>query len=111
MQLDCGGDGGEAEAGLGGVLEVGAGVREEDEGHCYCCCSFFFFGCCFLVGNGKGRVGSWRKALDGVWMCAEEGKGECRWREGSCFWTEFSIVRRVGIGRMMCFAGFGRGQI
>lgn len=28
------GDGGEAEAGLGGVLEVGAAVGEVDEGHC-----------------------------------------------------------------------------
>ncbi len=33
MQLGGGGEGGEAEAGLGGVLEVGAGVGEEDEGH------------------------------------------------------------------------------
>jgi len=31
--LGCGGEGGEAEAGEGGVLEVGAGVGEEDEGH------------------------------------------------------------------------------
>ena len=33
VELGCGGDGGEAEAGFGGVLEVGAGVGEEDEGH------------------------------------------------------------------------------
>lgn len=33
MELGCGGQGGQAEAGLGGVLEVGAGVGEEDEGH------------------------------------------------------------------------------
>lgn len=46
MQLDSGGDGGEAETSLGGVLEVGAGVCEEDEGH-YCLLLlllFFFFG-------------------------------------------------------------------
>lgn len=33
MELGCGGEGGEAEAGFGGVLEVGARMGEEDEGH------------------------------------------------------------------------------
>lgn len=33
VELGCGGEGGEAEAGFGGVLEVGAGVGEEDKGH------------------------------------------------------------------------------
>ena len=33
VELGRGGEGGEAEAGFGGVLEVGAGVGEEDEGH------------------------------------------------------------------------------
>ena len=33
VELGCGGEGGEAEAGFGGVLEVGASVGEEDEGH------------------------------------------------------------------------------
>lgn len=33
MQLVCGGEGGEAEAGEGGVLKVRTGVGEEDEGH------------------------------------------------------------------------------
>lgn len=33
MQLGRGGEGGEAEARFGGVLQVRAGVGEEDEGH------------------------------------------------------------------------------
>ena len=61
MQLGCGGVGGEAEAGLGGVLEVGAGVREEDEGHC--------FFCGFECGGGIG-AGAFGRC---VWVCAEEG--------------------------------------
>lgn len=39
-------DGGEAEAGEGGVLEVGAEVGEEDEGHAW-----------RVVGLGEGRGG------------------------------------------------------
>lgn len=35
MELFGEGDGGQAEAGEGGVLEVRAGVGEEDEGHCF----------------------------------------------------------------------------
>ena len=34
MEHFCGREGGEAEGDAGGVLEVGAGVGEEDEGHC-----------------------------------------------------------------------------
>ena len=33
MELGRGGQGGEPETGFGGVLQVGAGVGEEDEGH------------------------------------------------------------------------------
>ncbi len=33
VEESCGGEGGQAEAGEGGVLEVGAGVGEEDERH------------------------------------------------------------------------------
>lgn len=44
VQLGGGGEGGEAEAGEGGVLEVRAGVREEDEGH----------GCGVVGGVGGG---------------------------------------------------------
>lgn len=57
MQLGGGGEGGEAEAGEGGVLEVRAGVREEDEGH----------GCGLVGGEvggeergGEVGCGSWR---------------------------------------------------
>lgn len=91
MQLGCGGEGGEAEAGLGGVLEVGAGVREEDEGHC--------FFCGFECGGelARGPLG----------VCLDVRRG----RAGGClletigFWRGFSIVRRVEIGRMMGVAG------
>ena len=68
MQQRCGGEGGEAEAGFGGVLEVGAGVREEDEGH----------GWLRVVrserAGGRGRCGAC--CFDLIW--GDRGGG--RWR-------------------------------
>ena len=73
MQLGCGGEGGEAEAGFGGVLEVRAGVGKEDEGHGW------------LVGEVLvvvGCFGGWREAwmikvlgVGWVWLMGELGLG------------------------------------
>ena len=45
MEHFCGREGGEAEGDAGGVLEVGAGVGEEDEGHCL----FLILGICGVL--------------------------------------------------------------
>ena len=45
MEHFGGGEGGEAEGDAGGVLEVGAGVGEEDEGHCL----FLILGICGVL--------------------------------------------------------------
>lgn len=52
MELGGWGEGGEAEAGFGGVLEVGAGVGEEDEGHLFFSFFLLFLGfvCFWLLG-------------------------------------------------------------
>lgn len=64
VQHCCAGDRGQAEAGAGGVLEVGAGVGEEDEGH------------------GVGAVGRRTTAVrSGEWSGASwevDGGGEIR---------------------------------
>ena len=50
VELIGDGDGGKAETGEGGVLKVGAGVGEEDEGHCW------WFG---VLGRGGDERGRW----------------------------------------------------
>lgn len=69
VQLVCGGEGGEAEAGLGGVLEVGAGVREEDEGHCFFC----GFGCGGELARGPLEVCLGVRRGKGGWMSFRDG--------------------------------------
>ena len=58
MEHFCGGEGGEAERDAGGILEVGAGVGEEDEGHCLVFVLRFFgqecAGCDQMMGFGQG---------------------------------------------------------
>lgn len=56
MQLGRGGQGGQAEARFGGVLEVGAGVGEEDEGH-GCGDGLEMFGLDWRVRRGLVRRG------------------------------------------------------
>ena len=56
MELLGGGERGEAEARFGGVLEVRAGVREEDEGH------FEKFPPFFPLFGGGGGESSWAAA-------------------------------------------------
>jgi len=51
VQERCGGEGGQAEAGEGGVLEVRAGVGEEDEGH-----GWWEFGLCAMAGRRRAGV-------------------------------------------------------
>lgn len=77
MQLGRGGEGGEAEARFGGVLQVRAGVGEEDEGHAG------FWGERRGVREGKGCklarevVGvGWRTGFWIVFLSAGEGGDE-----------------------------------
>ena len=68
MQLGRRGQGGQSEARFGGVLQVGAGVGEVDEGHC-----------CLVISEVAGRWGwvmGWilARGLDGV-GCAQERGG------------------------------------
>lgn len=72
VQLGCGGEGGEAEAGLGGVLEVGAGVREEDERHC------LFFSFFFVVGSSEGWMG-WGVGTRPWMVCLGVRRGREGW--------------------------------
>ncbi len=65
MQLGRGGEGGQAEARFGGVLEVGAGVGEEDEGHGCAWWVMMRMWMWWVVGGGFGGM---VKGVDGVWV-------------------------------------------
>lgn len=72
------GDGGEAEAGFGGVLEVGADVGEVDEGHNLLC---------FIAMVG---VVMWRPKADVRWSCSM--KWSSIWVS---LWMDGGVVDRV----------------
>ena len=102
MQLGCGGEGGQAQARFGGVLEVRAGVGEEDEGHGWrssdvCVCGIGGWGlarglCDMVLGvSSDERVGS-------GWCCGGEGGDDFFigyrggvWREGNvAYWDRMA---------------------